>query len=463
MQNTFISQYLLMSSPKTLLFILALIGTFFINRSMEKRKISFTIRMISSIFIGLALGVSIQFAGDFPAIPMDTPWMKEVSTWYGLIGNGFMDLLKMIVIPIVFLSIVRVIMNMKGSGLGRMTFKTIGMLLGTTMLAASVGIIFGNLFKLGAGAGSLGMATDEIREVTTIVKTIRDLLPQNPFAAMVNGNVVGVIIFAAFIGLAIRRLSVKKYDEVEPFIKWIEAAYNIVHSIAMTIIKLMPYAVVALLANTIISNGLSSIFMVIDFMIALYVSVAVMFVIHLVIIALNGLSPILYIKKAFAPMALAFTSRSSLGTLPVTIETLTNDVGVEEGVASFAGSLGANMGMNGCAGIYPALVAVTIANMVGIDMNAGFYTMLIIVISISSLGIAGIPGTATIALAMTLSGMGLGEYFPLIGGIIAIDPILDMGRTFLNVNGTMTTAVTVAKSEKRFDKAIFASTVNSQS
>ena len=155
------------------------------------------------------------------------------------------------------------------------------------------------------------------------------------------------------------------------------------------------------------------------------------------------------------PLILAFTSRSSLGTLPVTIETLTEKAGVDNGVASFVGSLGSNAGMNGCAAIYPALMAVTVANMSGTPMDFSFYGMLLVIIVISSLGIAGLPGTATMAVSVVISGMGMGAAFPLVGGIIAIDPILDMGRTMLNVNGTMVTAVTVANSFGDINKEKF--------
>ena len=113
------------------------------------------------------------------------------------------------------------------------------------------------------------------------------------------------------------------------------------------------------------------------------------------------------------------------------------------------------MGMNGCAGIYPALMAVTIANMANIEMNASFYAMLLVVITISSLGIAGLPGTATMAVSVVLSGVGIGSYFPLAGGILAIDPILDMGRTMLNVNGTLTTAVLVGKAFNQIDEEVY--------
>lgn len=445
MQNTFLSGYLLIGSFKTVLFLLVLFASFYVNWKMQGKKINFTLRMVTSILMGLIIGGAIQFAAGFPDKPSDISWVKEVTSWYGFFGNGFMDLLKMIVVPIVFLSIVRVIINMKGKDLGKLTSKTITMLIITTILAAITGIVVGNIFNLGAGMQLASNPDLQLREVTTIVKTLRDLIPSNPFAAMVNGNVVGVIIFAAFTGFATRRINAKNHEKVDIVIKLIEGAYSVINSIAMTIIKLMPYAVTALLANTIASNGLSSVMLVLDFMIALYTSVVIMFIIHLIIIALNGINPVRYLKDAFAPIALAFTSRSSLGTLPVTIETLIEKFKLDEGTATLTGSLGANMGMNGCAGIYPALAVVTIANMTGIQMDISFYVMLLIVIAISSLGIAGIPGTATIALALTLSGMGMGEYFPLLGGIIAIDPVLDMGRTMLNVNGTMTTAITVFK------------------
>ena len=187
----------------------------------------------------------------------------------------------------------------------------------------------------------------------------------------------------------------------------------------------------------------------------LYVAVFIVFIIHLIIISINGLNPIKYLKNSAKLLILAFTSRSSLGSLPVTIETLADEHGVEEGIASLSASLGANMGMNGCAGIYPALVAVTVANMAGINMDLGFYITLVVVIVIGSLGIAGLPGTATMAVSVVISGVGLSAYFPLAAGIIAIDPILDMGRTMLNVNGTTVTAITVAKSLNKIDKEKF--------
>ena len=455
MESTFLSEFLFITNIKTISFIAILVAIFVLVRKMEKKKVKFSTRMISAMGIGLVLGLFIQLVAGFPKDPSSIRWIEEVSKWYGLIGNGFMDLLKMLVVPLIFVSIIRVIINMKdGVNLGKLTLKSLTVLLGTTALAAIVGLVVGNLFNLGAGEVLITSDTD-IREITSIVDTLRGLLPSNPVNAMAEGNIVAVVIFAAFIGTSMKRLNKKYSDVIKPVWDLVEASYKIITSVAMTVIKFMPYAVVALLANTIAARGVGAILGVVDFIIALYVSVAIMFIIHLIIIALNGLNPFKYVKNVMEPLILAFTSRSSLGTLPVTIETLTEKAGVDNGVASFVGSLGSNAGMNGCAAIYPALMAVTVANMSGTPMDFSFYGMLLVIIVISSLGIAGLPGTATMAVSVVISGMGMGAAFPLVGGIIAIDPILDMGRTMLNVNGTMVTAVTVANSFGDINKEKF--------
>ncbi|MDU1540734.1 MAG: cation:dicarboxylase symporter family transporter [Paeniclostridium sordellii] len=451
MNYTFFSEFIMITNWLTVLSIGILVGLFFIVNKLSK-KLNFTKLMILSIVMGIGLGLIIQYIAGFPSDPTKITWLTEVSKWYGLFGYGFMDLLKMLVVPLVFVSIVRVIMNLKdGENLGKLTVRTVIMLLGTTAIAATVAIIVGNLFKLGVGQEVLNH-TDKLREVTPIVDTLRGLLPSNPVDAMAKANVVAIVIFATFIGIAIKRLSKKHADTIKPFVDLIEAFYKIIISVSITVIKLMPYAVVALMATSIVDRGISSILGVLDFILALYISVAIMFVIHLIIISINGINPIKYLKNVSKPLILAFTSRSSLGTLPVTIETLTDNLKVDQGISSFVGSLGANMGMNGCAGIYPALMAVTVANMSGTTMNFSFYVMLLIVITISSLGIAGIPGTATMSVSVVISGMGMGAYFPLLGGILAIDPILDMGRTMLNVNGSMASTIAVANSFNEIDK-----------
>ena len=453
--NSFLSDFLMITDIKTIMFITVIIGVFFTIRVLERKKVKFTTRTIYATVIGLVLGLIIQAVAGFPDNPSEITWLNEISKWYSLVGSGFMDLLKMLVVPLIFISILKVIIDMgEGKDLKHITFRTVAMLILTTALASIVGIIVANVMQLGTNFNAVAGET-EIREVSPLVDTLRSLLPSNVIESMAQGNVVAIIIFAAFLGIAVRRQSKKYYDIVKPFINLVEAFHKIMISVAMTVIKFMPYAVVAMLANTITSSGITSMISVMKFIAALYISVVIVFLIHLIIITLNGLSPIKYLKNAFEQLILAFTSRSSLGTLPVTIKTLTEKQGVNEEVSSLTASLGANMGMNGCAGIYPALMAVTIANMARIETDMGFYITLVIVISISSLGIAGLPGTATMSVSVVLSGMGLGAYFPLASGILAIDPILDMGRTMLNVNGSSVTSITVAKSLNKIKKEIF--------
>ena len=424
-------------------------------KQLEKKKVKFSTRMLSATGIGLVLGLLIQFVGGFPDAPLEVPFIAEINKWYGLFANGFMDLLKMLVVPLIFVSIIRVIINMKqGENLGKLTARTLGTLVGTTAIAAIIGLIVGNAFQLGVGSNLIA-GDASIREVSSLVDTLRGLIPSNPVEAMASGNVVAVVIFAAFLGLATKRQTKKYYDIVKPFIDLVEAFYKIILSVAMTIIKWMPYAVIALLANTIAGRGVAALAEVFDFIIALYLAVAVMFGVHLILIAVNGLNPFRYVKNVLDALVLAFTSRSSLGTLPVSIEKLTDNVGLDNGIATFVGSLGSNAGMNGCAGIYPAMVAIMVANMTGTPIDMTFIIMLVIMIALASFGIAGLPGSATMAISVVLSGMGLGEYFPLVAGIIAIDPILDMGRTMLNVNGTLVTAVLVGKSFNQIDSDIF--------
>ena len=455
MNSTFLSDFIMITSFKTVAFIIVLLAVLFGVNVMAKKNVKFSTRMIVSTIVGLILGVIIQVVAGFPNNPGEVQWITEVNKWYGLVGYGFMDFLKMLVVPLIFVSIIRVIINMKAEeNLGKLTTRSILTLLGTTTIAAIVGIVVGNLFKLGVSS-TIIEGTNEIREITPVVDTLRGLLPSNPVAAMAEGNVVAVVIFAAFIGNSMKILNKKYSDVIQPVTDLVNASYKIITSLAMTVIKFMPYAVVALLANTIAGRGISAIKEVVGFILALYVSIIIVFIIHLIIIAILGLNPIIYVKNAMEPLILAFTSRSSLGTLPVTIEALTDKMGVDNGIASFVGSLGSNMGMNGCAAIYPALMAVTLANMSGTKMDVSFYGMLIVIIVIGSLGIAGLPGSATMAVSVAISGMGMGAYFPLAGGIIAIDPILDMGRTMLNVNGTMVTAVAVGKSFNKVDKEIY--------
>ena len=270
MSNTFLSEFLLITNIHTVLMIFLLIGVFLIISKMSK-KLKFNKLMITSIFIGLILGIFIQAVVKFPSDPTSITWINEITAWYGLFGNGFMDLLKMIVVPLVLVSIIRVIMNMKDDNLGKLTFRSMSMFFVTTAIAAIIAIVVANLFKLGTNLEVVN-SSNEVREIVSLPSTIRGLLPSNPVQAMAEGNTVAVVIFAVFLGLAIRRLRRKYMDIIKPFIDLVEAFYKIIVSVAITVIKMMPYAVVPLMASTIASRGVKSLLDVTDFILALYIS-----------------------------------------------------------------------------------------------------------------------------------------------------------------------------------------------
>lgn len=445
MGNIFFTDFLMISDIKTIIFLAILFILFYIMKKIEKNKVSFSKRMIYATFTGLILGIIIQAVSGFSNSPMEITFVKETTKWYSLFGNGFIDLIRMLVIPLIMVSIIHVIVNMKeGTNLVKLTKNTLITTVIMVSISVIIGLFVGLIFKLGVGV-SYTEGTAEIKEVKTVVDTLRGLIPKNPAQAMVDVNIIALVIMAAFFGLGAKRMSKKYLDVVKPFIDLINALQKIIMSIAMTIIKWMPYAVIALLANTIAQRGIASIIEVSIFIIALYVAVIIMFVIQLIAISLFGINPITYIKKGIPVMILAFTSRSSVGTLPLTVETLTTKMGVNDGTASFVSGFGTTAGMQGCAGIFPALLLVYVYNANGLPIDITFFAMALVVIVIGSFGIAGIPGTATMAASVALSGVGQSSLFPTISPILAIDPIIDMGRTFLNVTGSMTNALIVDK------------------
>lgn len=446
MDSVFFKEFLMISDIKTIIFILILFALFFGMKMVEKRKVAFSTRMIIATVIGLVLGIVIQAVSGFAKDPMEITFVVETTKWYSLFGNGFIDLIRMLVIPLIMVSIIHVIVNMKeGADIGALTKKTLTVTVIMVSISVIVGLSVGMVFKVGSTM-TVEQGSAEIKEVKTIVDTLRGLIPSNPAKAMVDVNIIALVIISAFFGIGAKRMTKKYMDVVKPFIDLINALQKIIMSIAMTIIKWMPYAVIALLANTIAQRGIESIKEVGIFIIALYVSVIIMFIIQLIAISLFGINPIIYLKKGVAVMVLAFTSRSSVGCLPLTIETLVDKMGVNDGTASFVGGFGTTAGMQGCAGVFPALLLVFVCNVTGTPMDITFIVMALVVIVIGSFGIAGIPGTATMAASVALSGVGMASLFPTISPILAIDPIIDMGRTLLNVTGSMTNALIVDKS-----------------
>ena len=457
MNNVFFKEFLKISDVKTIIFLVVLGVILFALNKLPKKKFSFSAKVMVATVIGLVLGLVIQFTAGFTNNPMELTFVAETTLWYSLLGGGFISFIRMLVIPLVMVSIIHVIINMKEDAkLGALVKRTLVITLVMVAISVTLGIFLGKIFNVGHVEQAVAAeGVNKIREVKNIVDTLKALIPANPVEAMVNLNIVGIVIFSAMLGVAAKRMSKKYMEIVSPFFALINAMQKIIVSMAMSIIKWMPLAVVPLLANTIAQKGISAIVEVSKFILVLYLAVAVMFVIQMIAVAMFGLNPITYVKKCISLLILAFTSRSSVGCLPVTISTLTNKLGVSESTASFVGSFGTTAGMQGCAGIFPALTIVFVTNMSGHNVDLTLIVMSIIVVSIGSLGIAGIPGTATMAASVGLSGTGLAGLFPLVNPILAIDPIIDMPRTMLNVIGSVTNAIMVDKSLGQINLSVY--------
>jgi len=472
-QSPLFVDFLKLSESMTLIALFLLIGSFTIIKIIEKKKLDFSIRMGVALILGIGLGILIQAIAGFPdpEVLKTKIWIQETIIWYDLFGQSFIGFILMLVIPIIMISMIRVILNLSSNlNIKSLVQRTLFWLLFTTGIAATVGIILSIIVNLGHNMmitesvqtlqGGVAESITEhtvgfsaakprmfAREVSSIVDVLLGLVPSNPIKAMVENNVIAVVIFASLIGSSARIMRSKdKYKPVmDNFASIIEASYRIIMSMAMTVIKFMPYAVIALMSRTLISYGFSAIQEALVFIILIYIASAIMIIIYMILIGIHGLNPFVFLKKSVSAWLMAFSSRSSVGSLPMTISTLENRLGVNNGTANFVASLGSTSGMNGCAGYFPAMVAVMVAVMTGTTIDISFIIMVIVVAILGSLGIAGIPGSATMAASIMLSGIGLNQHFHLIAIVLAIDPIIDMARTMINVAGSMTCAICVDK------------------
>lgn len=459
-ESPFFEQFLKVSNFYTVIAIMLLVAAIFVLKSLKEKKVSFSKRMIIALVIGLALGIGIDLIGSQSALYVDHA-RGEIAVWYDLVGSGFLKLVQLLAVPVVFLSIIKVVVDVQGDRIKSLTGKTFATLLGTTAISAFVGILVVKLYNLNAVDFAADLADAKVDRMSDIASQsfpefFVNLVPNNIIHVMGdNGSIVSVVIVAALFASAIRFLKVKKPDQVAPFVTLLDSLRVTVNSVLTNIIKLMPYGVVALVSNTIISNGVQAIMGMLGFIAALYTGVLIMLLVYVVILVILGVNPLTFYKKAFTTLLFAFSSRSSVGTLPYTLKTLEDDMGVSGETANFVGTLGTSVGMNGCAGVFPAMLGTLIAAASGAEMTFSFYVLVVVVVTVGSIGIAGVPGTATVAATVTLNGLGYGHTISSIGAIFGIDPIIDMGRTMLNVAGSMVSAIAVDKWEGTFDKEAF--------
>ncbi|MGO3733175.1 MAG: L-cystine transporter [Vagococcus sp.] len=429
---------------------------------LQKRHMAFSNRVFLSLGAGIIFGLSIQFI-----LGSTSETTLKAMDWIGIVGNGYISFLQMLIMPLVFISIVGAFTKMKASKkLGKISASVLTVLLGTTALSALVGIGTTMLFGLQGSTFIEGSAeTARIAELAERQEMVTDLsipqqivsfIPKNVFADFAGTrptSTIGVVVFAAFVGVAYLGVKRKAPKEADFFANLIDSLYKIIMRIVTLVLRLTPYGVFALMTNVMATSNIDAIINLGKFVLASYTALAIVLILHSLILMGVKVNPITFFKKAFPVLSFAFTSRSSAGALPLNIETQTKALGVDEATANFSGSFGLSIGQNGCAGVYPAMLATIVAPTVGINVfSIEFILMLIAVVTISSFGVAGVGGGATFASLIVLGSMNLPV--AIVGLVISVEPLIDMARTAVNVNDSMLAGVVTSHYIKELDRDV---------
>lgn len=456
-------------SAETVLPALATLAVFAALLAMLKllknRGVAFTPRVFAALGLGIALGVGVQLAlgrgSDAAVMALD---------WIAVVGQGYIALLKMLVMPLVFVAIVGAFTRTKVTeNLGRISVVVLAVLLGTVAVAALVGWagaaftgLAGASFTADAGSDAATAASalqDSGQQVAdlTLPQEILSFIPSNVFADFAGTrptSTIAVVIFSAIVGVAYLRLRDRDSAQAAFFQQLVDSLYGIVMRIVAMVLGLAPYGVLALIAHVMASSDYRAVLDLGKFVLVSYAAIAFMFVVHALVLLANRASPRYYLRKAFPVLSFAFVARSSAGALPLNIETQTNALGVDEATANFAASFGMSIGQNGCAGIYPAMLATIIAPTVGIDVfSPRSWRAFVAVVAISSFGVAGVGGGATFASLIVLGTMGLP--IEIVGLLASVEPLIDMGRTALNVSDSMVAGVTASNVAGTLDRTVF--------
>lgn len=429
----------------------------------QRKHATFTVRVFTGLGLGVLLGAAVQ-----ALYGAGSPIIAGTNEYIDIVGSGYVKLLQMIIMPLIMVSIISAILKLKdASSLGKISALTIGTLLITTTIAAALGILMAKLFGLTA-VGLTSSAAEVARGVQlqgsletakalSLPKLLVSFVPTNPFLDMTGArktSTIAVVVFSIFIGISATGIAAKKPEIFASFESFMKVAHAIVMRMVTLVLRLTPYGVFALMFEVVASSSYTDILKLINFVVASYSALILMFLVHLAIIAGVGLNPLRFVKKVFPVLVFAFTSRTSAGSIPMSVQTQTQRLGTPEGIANFAASFGSTIGQNGCAGIYPAMLAVMIAPTVGVDpFTVSFLLPLLAIITIGSVGVAGVGGGATFAALIVLSAMDLPV--ALAGLLISVEPLIDMGRTALNVSGSITAGTVTSRVMGQTDLAVY--------
>lgn len=406
----------------------------------ERKRVDFGVLTILAAFLGVLVGIC----------------FKENYDYIEIIGIVYSNLITSIVIPLLLFSIISSITNLNSSlKLKKISFKTMFYLLLNTFLASLITLFFSVVTKIGSGINYELSTGYKAVEVPTIIDTITSLFPKNIIESWLKGEVVPILVFAIIIAISYNKLANKNQKLVEPFKNFIDAGNHVFGEVVNFVIGFTPYAILALIARAVGKSTLSDLLPLLGVLALAYLlSIIQIFVVESLLLKIIGkINPINFFKGIWPAGVVAFTSQSSIGTIPVTVRQLVKKIGVNEEIASFVASLGANLGMPGCAGIWPTLLAVFAINLLGLDYSITQYALLVVLSVVVSIGTVGVPGTATITATAVFAAAGLP--IEVIVLLTPISTIVDMARTATNVIGAATAATLVAKTEDELDLSVY--------
>jgi len=391
------------------------------------------------IFIGLCLGLIVGLL------------FKDVALMLKPVGTLFINMIKMLIVPLVFATLVTGITSMEDlSKMRRIGIKTFSIYLITTAIAVAIGLAFGILFEPGSGVALSNTAAVAVKKAPPLIDTLLALVPTNPIDSLTKGDILQIIVFAIFLGISINLAG----EKGRPVAAFFESFSETMFKMTEIVISFAPIGVFGLMAWVSASYG-------VDVLLSLAKVIACVYIASMIHMALTmgggialfaKLNPIRFFKGILSAQTVAFTTTSSSGTLPITTSNTIHNLGVSKPIASFVLPLGATINMDGTA-IYQGICVMFVAQAFGVDLTFANYLTIILTATLASIGTAGVPGAGLIMLSLVLTSVNL----PLEGiAIIAgIDRILDMARTTVNVTGDAMTSVLIAKSEGELDEKIY--------
>ncbi|REG83762.1 dicarboxylate/amino acid:cation symporter [Marinomonas pollencensis] len=405
------------------------------------------------VLLGMALGIAVGLIINLTGSNVSGSWVNQYLTngLFHVVGSMFVNALKMLVVPLVFFSLV---CGVCGIGdiklLGRIGTKAFVLYLMTTAIAIASAIFFASGLGIGEGMNAVANNSFTGKEAPPLSSVIINIVPSNPISAMAKGEMLPVIFFSIVFGVSLLMVG-RKADSVSSFI---EALNEIMMKMVNVIMAVAPYAVFCLIAKAIANLGLDLLEQLLGYVLVLIgVLLFHLFVtLQIILKLMSGLNPLTFIRKMRSTQIFAFSTSSSNATIPVTLRTVTDRLGVKNSVASFTVPFGATINMDGTA-IMQGVATVFIANIYNVDLGMMGYLTVILMAVLASIGTAGVPGVGLIMLSMVFAQVGL----PIegIGLILGVDRLLDMIRTAVNISGDAVVSAVVAKSEGQLDESVY--------